>query len=186
MRMPWVLFTLHALDRPLRKRRRQRRARKTSLGRRRPVPRPLRPQGPFLPIRSANGACSYQPGATPQGCVPPFHQGPTARLIGGETDSTFFVAARGWDGLSALGSYYRPFLRRCPRLVWRRTFGARERRATSHKSSPAAWRRFQRHERHMEQKQRLGTVRRVIDWMIPSRDLLIRSDFGGDRGGGTR
>lgn len=61
------------------------------------------------PIRSANGAASYQPGATPQGCVRSFHQGPTARPIGGETDSTFVVAARGWDGLSALGFVWASF-----------------------------------------------------------------------------
>jgi len=35
----------------------------------------------FTPYRSANGAASYQPGATPQVCVHPFQQGPTARLI---------------------------------------------------------------------------------------------------------
>ena len=34
-----------------------------------------------VPFRSANGAASYQPGATPQGCVHSFHQGPTARPI---------------------------------------------------------------------------------------------------------
>ena len=33
------------------------------------------------PYRSANGAASYQPGATPQVCVHPLHQGPTARPI---------------------------------------------------------------------------------------------------------
>jgi hypothetical protein len=36
---------------------------------------------PTAPFRSANGAISYQPGATPQGCVHSFHQGPTARPI---------------------------------------------------------------------------------------------------------
>ena len=34
-----------------------------------------------VPFRSANGAASYQPWATPQGCVHSFHQGPTARPI---------------------------------------------------------------------------------------------------------
>ncbi len=36
---------------------------------------------PTAPFRSANSAASYQPGATPQGCVHSFQQGSTARPI---------------------------------------------------------------------------------------------------------
>lgn len=68
----------------------------------------------FVPIRSThgvavghvlstNGAALYQPGATPQIGVRPFHQGPTALPIGEEAHSTFVVAPRGWSGFSALG-----------------------------------------------------------------------------------
>jgi hypothetical protein len=46
------------------------------------------------PVRSANGAFSYQPGATPQVCVHPLHQGPTARPI----------PARFWSGTNRLAS----------------------------------------------------------------------------------
>ncbi len=53
--------------------------------------------------RSANGAVLYLPGATPQVGVHPFHQGPTARPIGGGFNSSHGIAPRGWDGLSALG-----------------------------------------------------------------------------------
>ena len=102
----------------------------------------------FTPVRSVNGADSYQPGATPRVCVHSFHQGPTARPIGGEINSTIVAAARGWDGLSALGLVWASFLGRCPRLVWERTFGARERRATSNKPSRATWRRFWRRDEH--------------------------------------
>ena len=54
-------------------------------------------------VRSANGAASSQPGATPLVHVRQMEQGPTARSITGGVDSSRGVAARGWDGLSALG-----------------------------------------------------------------------------------
>ena len=57
----------------------------------------------FLTVRSANGAASSQPGATPQVHVHQMEQGPTARPITGGFGLPRDVAPRGWDGLSALG-----------------------------------------------------------------------------------
>ena len=56
----------------------------------------------FAPVLSANGAVSYQPGATPQVYVHPFHQGPTARPIAERFGLMLGVASQKWDGLSAL------------------------------------------------------------------------------------
>ena len=56
----------------------------------------------FAPVRSANGAVSSQPGATPQVHVHPFHQGPTARPIAERFGLRLGVASQKWDGLSAL------------------------------------------------------------------------------------
>ena len=56
-----------------------------------------------VPFPSANGAASYQPGATPQVSVHKIYRGPTARPISGGFVLPGVGAARGWDGLSALG-----------------------------------------------------------------------------------
>ena len=55
------------------------------------------------PFRSANGAASYQPGATPQAHVHPFQQGPTARPIGGGFNSAVVDGREAWNGPLALG-----------------------------------------------------------------------------------
>ena len=55
-----------------------------------------------VPVRSANGAVSSQPGATPQ---VPGHQtepGPTARPIADESCPAHGVASPGWNGPLAL------------------------------------------------------------------------------------
>ncbi len=62
-----------------------------------------------LKVRSANGAVSYQPGATPQVHVHQMEQGPSARPITGGFDSSHGVAPRGWDGPSALGFVWASF-----------------------------------------------------------------------------
>jgi hypothetical protein len=54
------------------------------------------------PVRSTNGAVSYQPGATPQLNVHPSQPGLKARPIAGGCGSERGLAPQGWDGPSAL------------------------------------------------------------------------------------
>jgi hypothetical protein len=55
-----------------------------------------------VPVPSANGAFSYQPGASPQVTIHPSHLGPKARSIAGIHGSERGLASREWNGPSAL------------------------------------------------------------------------------------